>query len=87
MSFGDRIRTLTGRDVRCLNLTSFSMSPQSSSTPTKAEVMKTKEQLAEEKKLAMSVRIKKLNLDVSWLPRKACCAPAGSLASLQCVGL
>ena len=63
------------------------MSPQSSSTPTKAEVMKTKEQLAEEKKLAMSVRIKKLNLDVSWLPRKACRAPAGSLAILQCVGL
>ena len=28
-------------------------------------MMKTKEQLAEEKKLAMSVRIKKLNLDVS----------------------
>ena len=32
--------------------------------------MKTKEQLAEEKKLAMSVRIKKLNLDVSG-PRQA----------------
>ena len=38
---------------------------QSSATPAMAEVMKTKEQLAEEKQLAMSVRIKKLNLDVS----------------------